>query len=44
VKGKIKETVGTATNDADLEAEGNAEKKVGNVQEWLGRGEKAVGA
>lgn len=43
VKGKIKEKVGKATNDSDLEVSGNAEKKAGKVQEWIGRAEKAVG-
>ena len=44
VKGKIKEQVGKATNDPDLEVSGNAEKKAGKVQSWIGRAEKAVGA
>ena len=43
VKGKIKEEVGKATNDPDLEVSGNAEKKDGKVQEWIGRAEKVVG-
>jgi uncharacterized protein YjbJ (UPF0337 family) len=43
VKGKIKEEVGKATNDPDLEVSGNAEKNGGTVQEWIGRAEKAVG-
>jgi uncharacterized protein YjbJ (UPF0337 family) len=43
VKGKIKETLGEATNDPDLEASGNAEKNAGKVQKWIGRAEKAVG-
>ena len=43
VKGEIKEEVGTATNDPDLEVSGNAEKKAGKVQKWIGRAEKAVG-
>ncbi|HZW94102.1 MAG TPA: CsbD family protein [Candidatus Eremiobacteraceae bacterium] len=43
LKGKIKEKVGKATNDPDLEVSGNAEKKAGKVQEWIGRAEKAVG-
>jgi uncharacterized protein YjbJ (UPF0337 family) len=43
VKGKIKEQVGKATNDPDLEVSGNAEKKAGKVQKWIGRAEKAVG-
>jgi uncharacterized protein YjbJ (UPF0337 family) len=43
VKGKIKEEVGKATNDPDLEVSGEAEKNVGKVQNWIGRAEKAVG-
>lgn len=43
VKGTIKESVGKATNDADLEVAGNAEKNAGKVQKWVGRAEKAVG-
>ena len=43
VKGKIKEEVGKATNDNDLEGSGKAEKKAGTVQKWIGRAENAVG-
>ncbi|MGA7560099.1 MAG: CsbD family protein [Terriglobales bacterium] len=43
VKGKIKEEVGKATNDPDLEVAGNAEKNAGKVQDWIGRAEKTVG-
>jgi uncharacterized protein YjbJ (UPF0337 family) len=43
VKGKIKEQVGKATNDPNLEVSGNAEKKAGKVQKWIGRAEKAAG-
>ena len=43
VKGKVKEEVGKATNDPDLDVSGEAEKKVGKVQKWIGRAEKAVG-
>jgi uncharacterized protein YjbJ (UPF0337 family) len=43
VKGKIKEEVGKATNDPDLEDSGNAEKNAGKVQNWIGRAEKVVG-
>jgi uncharacterized protein YjbJ (UPF0337 family) len=42
VKGKIKEQVGKATNDPDLEVSGNAEKNAGKVQKWIGRAEKAI--
>ena len=43
VKGKIKETVGKAVGNDDLEAEGKAENRHGKVQEKLGRVEKVVG-
>jgi uncharacterized protein YjbJ (UPF0337 family) len=43
VTGNIKEQVGKATNDPDLEVTGKAEKKAGKVQKWIGRAEKAVG-
>lgn len=43
VKGKIKEQVGKVMNNPDLEVSGEAEKKAGKVQEWIGRAEKAVG-
>jgi uncharacterized protein YjbJ (UPF0337 family) len=32
IKGKIKEEVGKATNDPELEVSGNAEKNAGKVQ------------
>jgi uncharacterized protein YjbJ (UPF0337 family) len=43
IKVKIKEEVGKATNDPELEVSGNAEKNAGKVQEWIGRAEKVVG-
>jgi uncharacterized protein YjbJ (UPF0337 family) len=43
VKGKIKEEIGKATNNPDLEATGKAEKKAGKVKNLIGRVEKAVG-
>jgi uncharacterized protein YjbJ (UPF0337 family) len=43
VKGEIKEEVGKATNDPNLEVSGKAEKKAGKLQKWIGRAEKAVG-
>lgn len=43
VKGTVKEAVGKMTNDRDLEVSGNAEKKAGKVQKWIGRVEKVVG-
>ncbi len=42
-KGIIKEKIGKATNNPDLEVSGNAEKNAGKVQKWIGRAEKAVG-
>ena len=44
VKGAIKESVGNATGDPDLEDSGNAEKTGGTAQKWIGRAEKVVGA
>jgi uncharacterized protein YjbJ (UPF0337 family) len=43
VKGKVKEKVGRATNNPDLEAEGQAEKIVGKVQKKIGRVKKVLG-
>jgi uncharacterized protein YjbJ (UPF0337 family) len=43
VKGKIKETVGKAVGNNDLEAEGKVENLHGKVQEKLGQVEKIVG-
>jgi len=43
VRGKVKETVGRATNDPDLEAEGQVEKVGGKVQKKLGQVEKVLG-
>jgi uncharacterized protein YjbJ (UPF0337 family) len=43
VKGAIKDEVGKATNDPNLEVSGKAEKKAGKVQKWIGRAEKAIG-
>ena len=43
-KGKIKETVGEATTDPNLEISGTAEKQAGKVQQIIGRVEKAVGS
>ncbi|HSL52669.1 MAG TPA: CsbD family protein [Candidatus Deferrimicrobiaceae bacterium] len=44
VKGKIKEKVGRATNNPDLEAEGQVEKMGGKVQKKIGQVEKTLGA
>ena len=43
VKGKVKEKVGRATNNPDLEAEGIREKIGGKVQKKIGRVEKVLG-
>jgi uncharacterized protein YjbJ (UPF0337 family) len=42
-KGKVKETIGRATNDRDLEAEGNADRSSGEVQEGFGKVKRKVG-
>ena len=43
VKGKVKEKVGRATNNPDLEAEGLVEKIGGKVQKKIGQLKKALG-
>jgi uncharacterized protein YjbJ (UPF0337 family) len=43
VKGTIKEKIGQATNDPDLEDEGAAEKIGGKVQKKVGDVEKVLG-
>jgi uncharacterized protein YjbJ (UPF0337 family) len=43
VKGKVKEKVGRATNNPDLEAEGQVEKIVGKVQKKIGQVKKVLG-
>ena len=43
VKGKVKEEVGRATNNPDLEAEGQVEKVGGKVQKKIGQVEKVLG-
>jgi uncharacterized protein YjbJ (UPF0337 family) len=43
VKGTIKETIGQAMNDPDLEDEGTAEKTGGKVQKKVGDVEKVLG-
>jgi uncharacterized protein YjbJ (UPF0337 family) len=42
-KGAAKETVGRALNDRDLEAEGNADRTTGKVQEGFGTAKRKVG-
>jgi len=44
VKGKVKEKVGQATNNPDLEAEGHGEKLGGKILKKIGQVEKVVGA
>jgi uncharacterized protein YjbJ (UPF0337 family) len=43
LKGKVKEKVGRATNNPDLEAEGQVEKIGGKVQKKIGQVEKVLG-
>jgi uncharacterized protein YjbJ (UPF0337 family) len=43
VKGKVKEKVGRATNNPDLEAEGQIEKIGGKVQKKIGQVKKVLG-
>ena len=43
VKGAIKQKAGEITKDPNLEADGIAEKNEGNVQNVVGKIEKAVG-
>ena len=43
VKGRVKEKIGRATNDPDLEAKGRAEKIGGKVQRKIGQVEKFLG-
>ena len=43
VKGKVKEKAGQATNNPDLEAEGQAEKIGGKIQKKIGQVEKVIG-
>jgi uncharacterized protein YjbJ (UPF0337 family) len=42
-KGKVKETVGRAVDDHDLESEGNADRAGGKVQEGFGTARRKVG-
>ncbi|MCM3872681.1 MAG: CsbD family protein [Pyrinomonadaceae bacterium] len=43
VKGGIKEKVGRAINDRDLEDEGTADRASGDVQEGWGKAKRKVG-
>jgi len=42
-KGSVKETVGRAVNDRNLEAEGDADRAGGKVQEGFGKVKRKVG-
>jgi uncharacterized protein YjbJ (UPF0337 family) len=42
VKGTVKEKVGRATNNPDLEDEGTAEKVGGKIQKKVGQVEKVI--
>jgi uncharacterized protein YjbJ (UPF0337 family) len=42
-KGAVKETVGRATRDRDLEAEGSVDRTGGKVQEGFGTAKRKVG-
>jgi uncharacterized protein YjbJ (UPF0337 family) len=42
VKGKVKETVGRATNNPNLEGQGLGEKVAGTVQNKVGHIQKAI--
>ena len=42
-KGSVKETVGRAVDDRDLEAEGSADRAGGKVQEGFGTAKRKVG-
>jgi uncharacterized protein YjbJ (UPF0337 family) len=43
VQGAIRQKVGEISKNPDLEADGNAEKIVGKVQNLVGKVEKALG-
>jgi len=42
-KGGVKETVGRAIDDRDLEAEGQADRAGGNIQEGFGTAKRKAG-
>lgn len=42
-KGRVKEGLGRALDDEDLEAEGAADRAGGNVQEGFGKARRKVG-
>ena len=43
VKGTVKEKIGRATNNPDLEAEGQVEKLTGKVERKVGQVKKVLG-
>ena len=43
VKGRVKEKVGRATNNPDVEAEGHVEKVGGRMQKKIGQVERVLG-
>ena len=43
VKGKIKESVGNATDDEQLRDEGTADRAAGEIEEGFGKGRRKVG-
>lgn len=43
LKGKVKESVGNATNDEHLRDEGAADQAAGNVEEAFGKSRRKVG-
>ncbi|HEX8632651.1 MAG TPA: CsbD family protein [Pyrinomonadaceae bacterium] len=42
-KGAVKDKVGEATGDRDMEAEGEADRASGNIQEGFGTARRKVG-
>jgi uncharacterized protein YjbJ (UPF0337 family) len=42
-KGNVKETVGKAVNDRELQDEGTADRVSGNIEEGVGKARRKVG-
>jgi len=42
-KGAVKENIGRATNDPDMESEGQADRAGGNIREGFGTARRKVG-
>lgn len=42
-KGAVKENIGRATNNPDLESEGAADRASGNIEEGFGKARRKVG-